>query len=171
MLPSPDTRWFRSPIVALLLATAVPALLVLPARHALIEVWPGRVEEWVLADGSRVFSPPEQIAPAVEQVVARSRPLSLLTFELDDGEAVQGFVLSGSIHAEDDLIIDDGVATQQIDTARIRRAYRPNALTAGERLQLTLDRLRDLRQPTEAPGEPSLDDAVTAPDSVESDNI
>lgn len=155
----------------MLLAFAVPALLVLPARHALTEVWPERVEELILADGSRVFSPPAQIVPAVEPVVARSHPLSLLTLELDDGVVVHGFVLSGSIDGEDELIIDDGAATQQIDAARIRRAYRPNALTAGERLQLTLGRLRELRQPIDAPGEPSPDGAVPAPDSVESDNI
>lgn len=170
MLPSPETRWFRSAIAALLLTAAIPGLLVFPSRHALTEVWPGRVEELILADGSSHFSPSGR-GDAAPEVVARSHPHSLVTLELDDGGVVHGFVLAGKAHGEDEVLISDGRAEQRIDSSRILRAYPPNAMSPLDRAQLMRERFRDLRLETIPALRLRYEPADAGPPSVEGNDV
>ena len=156
MLPSPGLRWFRSAVAALALAVAGLALALLPARHALLEIWPARVQELVLADGRVEFYPSTSATPPPDPI-ARSYPRSLLALERYDGIVIYGFPLPvGDDQAGQALRISDGRAAITVEAGAIRRTYTPNQLTLSSRARLMWEtllerRLDDPRSPDPAP--------------------
>ena len=151
------------------LLLAFSLLIAVPARHALVEIWPGRVTEVVLPDGEiRLQS---VTAPRGEQaVIARTHPQALLALEFHDGRRDHGFL----VHA------DPGTGTwwvqtidglEALDPRALRRYYAPNDLSVLDRLGLMRERLVEHRLraaslPWEAPA-----DEIETVTSAESDDL
>ncbi|TVS11653.1 MAG: hypothetical protein EA419_07375 [Wenzhouxiangella sp.] len=118
----------------------------MPARHALLEIWPARVQELILDDGRVEFHPStSKTTPA--DPIARSYPRSLLALERTDGIVVYGFPLPVDDAAGAVVRISDGRSAVDVEGATIRRTYTPNNLSLSSRVGLIRDILRE-RRPT-----------------------
>lgn len=144
--------------------------LALPARQVLLPLWPGVVEEQLVKVGpdrverrlGRAGLPPSE----TEEVVARSRPIMLWRIEYASGEVdhawLAGFrTAAGALAPELPdwfdaarfeqslpsgsrlVVIGSDYETRELDAATIKRMYRPNAMSPGQRLQLWRDRLEE----------------------------
>lgn len=171
MLPSPESRFFRPAILSALLVLGSVLLALIPARHGLSEIWPGRIDEIVYLDGGLDYRSALARTRSSPDVLTVSQPISLLAVELNGGERVHGFRLPAP--DDDQMLLETGAAESAvIDPVQIRRAYHPNAMTLTERLGLMLSRLADRRRqaaPGISPAAPSM--PVHTPDSGESDNL
>ncbi len=113
----------------------------LPARPVLESIWPPRVDEIVLADGQWVLQSAAAPGPSLgaAEVLARSRPLSLLAVRHSDGSLRYGFVLQAPDSREDGLLLLTAPDREvQFSASDIEARYHPNALNAGQRARLAI---------------------------------
>lgn len=161
---------FSAGLVLLLVAAL---LLAWPARHVLVPLWPGPVEEllYLQADGEtgrdlvtvRGVSGRSHSRP----LLARSRPVSLVKVEMVDGSWRHAYLLG--VASSDDLSLGDEVPQRLLDpvvdigetdfetlvltcadgerfevpASEVRQLIYPNRLAAIERLRLAWQRLAD----------------------------
>lgn len=130
------------------------ALLVVSARHALLEIWPPRVQELRLSDGELIFQPVTVVDENLE-IIASSFPHSLLALEWPDGRLEHGFALHQAQDSESWWVELAG-GPELIDLAALRRHYAPNAMSLAERLQLLWQRLQERRALSLQPAPPVL---------------
>jgi len=169
VLPSSEIRWLRRSAIGLVLLGASLALIALPARHALLEIWPVRVQELVLADGALLFRP--STAPAEKrQILARTYPDALLALEFHDGRHDHGFL----IHADSETKIwwvQSSGGLQLIELQTLHRQYAPNAMRFGERLGLMRDRLIERRSGRSLLRAGAAAVTIEAPDLAEGEDL
>lgn len=145
----------RGSAIAIGLLTAVLLLLLWLSRYALFEVWPQRVQELLLSNGDLLFVAGHGL-PSELDVIASSRPRSLLALEWPDGRLEHGFMV---VQDEDPAWwwMEFGAGPERVQLSELHRYYAPNAMLLGERLALVADRLLERRaldrSPT--PGAPS----------------
>lgn len=171
VLPSPESRFIRPAILSALLVLGSGLLTLIPARHGVLELWPARVDELVLPDGSLRFRAGSVLAAPAQPVLTASQPLSLLALELHGGDLVYGYLLSAP--TETPMLLDTGTDERlSIASDRVRRAYHPNAVSLPGRVRLMLSRLAD-RRPVLAARLPAsaLDEGFPALSSGESDDL
>ena len=150
MLPSSEIRWLRGSAVGLALLAALSVLSLLPARQALLAIWPMRVQELVLSDGELRFRP-SNLPRQQGDILASTYPLRLLALEFADGSLDYGFL----IHEDTERRLwklQSGQGWLWVDRDQLRRAYAPNALSLGDRLRLS--RLRLLERRSGSPPRP-----------------
>lgn len=119
----------------------------LPTRPLVSEVWPQPVEEWVLDDGHWILQPaPRSLnQEQTDQLRVRTRPLSVLAAQLDDGSRVHGYLLE-RVEDGDTLVLQTGPETiEALPVARLTWLYHPNDMSFSERLRLAFARLRALQ--------------------------
>lgn len=143
VLPSSEIRWLQRGTIGLMLLTALLALLVVPARHALGEIWPPRVQELVLSSGELQYVPAAvPMAPDSmdHEVVASSFPHSLLALKRLDGEVWYGYAVD--LDAEPGLWwVEIGHVLTAVDQATIGEVWAPNGLSLRGRLEVMRTRL------------------------------
>lgn len=187
MMPRLLSFVLRRSVAAAGLLTLTALCLAVPARQVLLPLWPGAVEELLVEVGpeqvDRRFRGASLPLDAAEEVVARSRPTMLWRLELASGE-VDHVWLAGLRNAAGQLepqapdwfdtvrfegtpppgsylvVIGPGYETRELDAARIRRMYRPNAMSPGQRVQLWFDRLHERWR---WPVRPAADARMTPP--------
>jgi len=166
-LPSSEIRWLRRGAIGVSLLLAFLALIALPARHALLEIWPGRVQELVLSDGEVIYgSPPPGLAEPL--IVARTFPETLLALEFRDGRLDHGFLVHKDHEAATWWVqLADGL--QVVDADALRRQFAPNAMSPGERVELMHQRLVERRSVAPVPVGETL--AGETADSAEGDDL
>ena len=176
MNANPLFWWVRQAIMAGGLMILIGLLFLVAARHAWLPLWPGRVELALMTDApdagrARYQSPvaTDAIPPPSEpasNLVARNRPWSLVTVELDSGEQLSAYLVAaadaedGPLHPLPEawrarrverpaslrryalLKLDDGSQWRaSLDPAR--RLFYPNRLDASERLMILLSRVQE----------------------------
>lgn len=167
MLPSSEIRLLRRTAIGLSLLAALVAVTLVPARHALLEIWPARVQELVLPDGELRFR--QATEPNLNPpVLASSYPLTLLALEFEDGRVDHGFLIHRDVETRTWWVRSvDGL--QAVDAQSLHRHYAPNAMDPGERLALMRERVIERRAGRLLPSGGSPDFAVPA--SAESDDL
>lgn len=188
--------WVRQAIMAAGLVILIVLLFLVAARHAWLPLWPGRVElaltiEAPQAERARYLPPiavlsDRQPATSAAELVARNRPWSLVTLEMEAGESVSAYLVAsadseeGGLHPLPDawrarrvekpadwqayalLKLDDGSQWRaNLETAR--RLFYPNRLDASERLLILLARIQERWSVGQSSwsGEDSHSEAVT----------
>lgn len=162
VLPSSEIRWLRSSAIFVALLAVLLMLILLPARHALLEIWPPRVQEFLLDDGALVFQPATAPRPDLD-IVASSRPQSLLSLEWPDGRIEHGF----TVYRESDSglwMVEFASGSELVDPSELQRHYAPNAMSFSERLVLLGVRLQERRTPP-VPALNGVPDSELAPES------
>lgn len=131
------------------LLLAFLALVAVPSRHAVVEIWPGRVTELVLPDGE-IRLQPATVALDEQAVLARTHPQALLALEFHDGRRQHGFLVSADAETGTWWIETiDGL--EALDPLALRRYYAPNDLSIVARLALMRARLVEHRARAVAP--------------------
>ena len=143
VLPSSEIRWLRRGAIGAALLLAFFVLAAVPSRHALVEIWPGRVMELVLPDGEIRLEPAN--ARLDEQaVLARTYPQALLALEFHDGRREHGFLVYED--AETGIwYVQTNAGLEALDPRALRRYYAPNDLPVAARLGLMRERLAERR--------------------------
>lgn len=133
----------RSSAIAIGLLAGVLILLLWASRHALLEVWPQRVQELLLSNGDLLFMPARG-RPSDLDVVASSHPRSLLALEWPDGRLEHGFMV---VEDEDPewWWMEFAAGPERVRLSELHRYYAPNGMLLGERLALVADRLQERR--------------------------
>lgn len=197
MNANPLFWWVRQAIMAGGLIILIVLLTLLAARHAWLPLWPGRVELALMMeapDAERArYLPPAltddmaSAAPA-SRLVARNRPWSLVTVELDSGEQLTAYLVAaadaedGPLHPLPEawrarqverpsaiydyalLELDDGSQWRtQLEPAR--RLFYPNQLDASERLTILLARVQERWTMGKASAQPAI---VTSDEPINS---
>lgn len=167
MMPRLQSLVLRRLASAAGLLLLIIACVAFPARHVLLPLWPESVEEVLVEAGSgeveRHFRPVPSIDAPDSDVVARSRPITL--WRLETGEGIVYAWLAGVRDREGQLRpalpawlesvrvdgpLPEGVRlimrasdreTMEVDSANVRRMYRPNGLAFTDRARLWRDRL------------------------------
>lgn len=136
---------------AFLLLGPVLAIGLWPFRPLLLAIWPGPVEEIMIADGDWLFAPVllGSVVVEADQVRARSRPVSLVEAHLGDGRLVHGYLIerSDSAGADGVMLLATGPETRQaLPFDDLVMMFYPNDLSLAERFSLAMKRLK-ARQP------------------------
>lgn len=125
------------------LMLGLSVLVAVPSRHALVEIWPARVTEWVLPDG-QIRLQPATVALDEQAVIARTHPQALLVLEFHDGRRDHGFL----VHADAEAgtwWVQTINGLEALDPLALRRYYAPNDLSVVARLGLMRQRLVERR--------------------------
>ncbi len=160
MMPGPLTYWLEQLVIIIALTACILLLPLLPARHFISHYWPGLIEELIVEgpDGPDRLLLPVGYELATElTLVARSRPRSLVTVEMLDGELVHGFPIGirrpdadGLEYASrmEQLLSEGRLVLQladesalEIDSDLVRRVYRTNQLSLLDRVHTTVMRM------------------------------
>ena len=172
MLPAYFKAMWRKLVFLVALLALIAGLVLWPARHALIPLWPAPVEEVlsITADGKVCRAFVDALGdepPGCGQSIARDRPLSLLCLEFHDGGIECGFPLGTRSAPESSLgeglpewvqvpfsepasdatgiLVLSDAADEHLEFSvdDIRRAKRPNFMSQRERIALTWQRLSE----------------------------
>lgn len=172
MLPRLPSTLLRTLPAGAALLVAILAAVAWPARHVLLPLWPTSVDEWLLADAGggleREFAAESVPGRDPSNMLARNRPISLWRVEMRSGQVIHSW-LAGVRDAESGQLLaarPDWLGSRRIDgplpTARllvlmgedgnysevesgaVARMFRPNELAWHERLDLALDRFREI---------------------------
>lgn len=131
-------RRFAATIALVVLGWSVALL---PARPVLESIWPVRVDEIVLADGQWLLQSAAAPGPSLDrvEVLARSRPISVLAVLQVDGSLYYGFVLQAPDSEKDGLrLLTAPDREVRLSASDIEARYHPNALNAGQRARLAI---------------------------------
>lgn len=164
-------RQMRHLTVILGLVCVISLLLLWPARHVLVPLWPAQMEESLYQNDSnsiqRIFHRAGAEPAFPGKLIARNRPLTLLSVEREEQNPVVGY-LSGvrpesealvspelptwlepdliEVSSEPSkilvLVVADGEIVE-IPLAGVRRLFRPNRLRLRDRLMLAWRRLEE----------------------------
>ena len=169
MLPSSEIRWLRRGSISVGLLCAFVVLLALPGRHALVEIWPGRIQELVLPDGEVKVIPARE-ASEQQPVLARTHPETLLTLEFHDGRRDYGYLVRADAETAT-WWVETLEGLREVDSTTLRRSYAPNDMSLPARLDLMGQRLRERRARDQTPnsGMPVPDERPA--ESAEGDDL
>lgn len=164
------TYWLQQIVVAILLLHLIVLLALWPARHVLLPLWPGPVDEYILPaandQAERVLLVPgAEKSPDSGAALSRSRPISVVALERRSAPPVLGFLvgvreepegpLNGRVPAEltgpvvelpsqaDWVLVLSGDDSQLLEfpVAELAGLYWPNQLSLSERTQILVDRV------------------------------
>lgn len=173
MMPRPLSNVLRRMVAGAALAVVVVFCLFWPARQVLAPLWPVPVEEVLMADddaetAERRLLTQGRASLAVEDVVARNRPITLWRLELHSGEIVHAWMQGVRERPGGELSspLPDWLEPARVDAPlpgagilvlleadrrqrempadEVKRMYRPNGLDFGQRLALARDRFHEL---------------------------
>lgn len=169
------TYWLFKCAQILVLLMAMMLLLLVPARHVLVPLWPWPVEEVIVADpvlgdARRQFVAAQPGVRDQNVAISRDRPVMLVVIEKAGGENIQGFLVG--VRPEPDADLMEGVPSWLFDhrlspvqpsnlvlvvmladesraeltLGEVHRMYRPNRLSVFERVLLTGQRVTEIWQ-------------------------
>lgn len=132
--------------MVVLLAGLAFAAGALPMRTLIPTVWPGPVEEWVLADGDWILQPSSgnSLPASSAGVRARTRPVSVIEVQFRNGDRERGYLIDKTSGPDGALIVQTGPDEQRIvPVATLAGTFYPNNTPGIERLRLALARLKE----------------------------
>lgn len=164
------THWLLRIALSLVLLVVTMLLLLLPARHVLMPLWPWQVDELLVARASsdtarRDFVTVQPGEGVPNGVISRDRPIMLVAIERPGDEVIHGFLVG--VRPEPDAGLLDKIPSwllerrlispepsnlvvvvmradesrTELSLGQIHRMYRPNQLSLLERALLTGQRL------------------------------
>lgn len=157
MTSGPLTYWLEQLVLIMLLIGVILLLPLLPARAFFSVYWPHPVEELILRDGDvalRKLLPVGASEDPAWDVVARSRPHSVVSIETRAGNVVHAYLIGRREHddapdpasdadARPNLLLiqlaDD--SRMELEAAAVRRLVHSNRLRLVERARMTGARL------------------------------
>jgi hypothetical protein len=167
--------WLIRFVQMIILLSALILVLLVPARHVLLPLWPWPVEERILVEsatnnGSREFVAVQPGADNEYALISQDRPIMLVAIEDLGGKTIHGFLVG--VRSEPNAALMERVPTwlfdhqplpaqpsnmvlvvMLADESRIEltiedvhRMYRPNQLSPIQRVILTFNRVVEIWQ-------------------------
>ena len=125
-----------------------PVLLIglLPVRPLILAIWPAPVEEIVGLDGRWNLVPVLQGSSVVndDDIRARTRPISVVEVQLNDGHRVHGYLIDrvGNEDTDAALLLATGPESRKIlPVAELTFVLYPNDMSWSDRFGLAMMRL------------------------------